>query len=693
VARANRAETLEGAKPNRLIAEKSPYLIKHAYNPVDWFTWGDEAIGKAKREDKPIFLSIGYSTCHWCTVMERESFENPKTAAILNERFVPIKVDREERPDVDDVYMKAVVSMTGQGGWPLSVFLTPDLKPFYGGTYFPPEPRHGLPAFPDVLNFVAGLWKDRKAEVLQNSDAVSRVIREDYEHRTKTEPTRLILDNAYAVMVSNHDPQFGGFGGAPKFPLPGYLDFLLRYYARTGKEGALKPVLKTLEAMAGGGIHDQLAGGFHRYSTDRYWLVPHFEKMLYDNALLAKAYLDAYRVTGDARHAATARDVLDWVLGEMTSPEGGFYSAQDADTPEGEGYYYTWTPSEVSAALGPEDAKTFCDCYGVTKEGNFEGGRSILSVSGTVAKASEASGRPPEQLEAMLRASRQKLLKVRRERNRPAVDDKVIASWNGLTISAMATAHQALRDARYLEAAERAAGFVLARMVKGGQLYRRYREGDVAYPANLEDHSFLVAGLIDLYEASFDPKWLEEAVGLADKMVDLFWDGADGGFFLQRPDPLLPAIKEGYDGPTPSGNSVAALDLLRLAGFTGREAFNKMAETVLELFSDSMESAPSNHAQMLGALDLSFGSKEIVVAADTMATAGPMLREIGSRYLPTKVLVALTGDGRGISSPLTEGKVSLGGKPTTYICENFACEAPITDIKVLRKELGGAAAG
>ena len=662
--------------------------MQYAHDPVDWFPWGDEAIAKARAEQKPIFLSIGYSTCHWCHYQHHESFEDEKVAAILNEKFVPIKVDREERPDIDEVYMKAVTSMTGQGGWPLSVFLTPALKPFYGGTYFPPVPRHGLPGFPEVLNFVASLWKDKRAEVLESSEEVSRLVRQNYELKSKGTPTKLILDNAYAVITSMHDPQHGGFSGAPKFPLPGYLDFLLRYHARTGREGALRPVVKTLDSMADGGIHDHLAGGFHRYSTDRYWLVPHFEKMLYDNALLAKVYLDAYRVTHDARHAATARDVLDWILQEMTSPEGGFYSAQDADTPEGEGFYYTWTPSEVTDVLGKKDAKTFCEYYGVTEEANFEGGRSILSVSGTLEKVSEGSGVSPARTEEIIRAAKAKLLKARRARNRPAVDDKILTSWNGLVISALATAHQALDDPHYLKAAEKAADFVLTRLFKDGRLHRRYRDGDVALPANLEDYSFFVAGLIDLYEASFNPRWFEEALRLANEMVFL-WDKYDGGFFFQPPDPLLPAIKEGYDGPIPSGNSMAALDLLRLAEFTGDAAFREKAQTILELFSDSMESTPTNHAQMLGALDLSFGSKEIVVAATGMASAAPVLREIGSRYLPTKVLVVLVGKGKGISTPLTEGKASIEGKPTVYICENFACKAPITDIHTLRKELGG----
>ncbi len=686
---------MQGGKPNRLIKEKSPYLLEHAYNPVDWFPWGDEAFAKAKSEQKPIFLSIGYSTCHWCHVFARESFEDEKTASILNEKFVPIKVDREERPDLDEVYMKAVNALTGQGGWPLSVFLTPELKPFYGGTYFPPVPRHGLPAFPDVLNFVAETWKTRRQEVVQSSEELTKAVRDGYERKGEGALSKLLLDNAYAVVLDAHDSQFGGFGRPPKFPLPSYLGFLLRYHARTGRSSALNPVLKTLDSMEDGGIHDHLAGGFHRYSTDRYWLVPHFEKMLYDNALLARVYSDAYRATRLKRYAATARDTLDWIIDEMTSPEGGFFSAQNADTPEGEGYYYTWTPSEVSQILGERDGTAFCEYFGVSPGGNFEGGRSILSVNTNAERVSSKLGLTAEEVEKALDRGRKALLKARRERNRPSVDDKVLSSWNGLAISAFACAYQALQEERYLSAAKRSADFVLATLVKKGarpSLYRRYRDGEVAIEGNLEDYSFMIAGLLDLYEASFEERWMSAAVTLADEMMVLFWD-PKGGFLLKPPGGELVAIKEGYDGPTPSGNSVAAFDLLRLAEFTGRREFRDRAETTLKLFADVMESTPTGHLEMLAAVDFMFGSKEIVVATAGMDASEEgtdelraMIREIQTRYLPTKVF-ALADRGNPLMAQLTEGKASLRGAPTVYVCESFACKAPVTGLAALRGQL------
>jgi len=679
----------EGRKSNRLISEKSPYLLQYAHNPVDWYPWGEEAFSKAKSEGKPIFLSIGYSTCHWCHIQNEESFENEAIAAILNSKFVSIKVDREERPDLDEVYMKAVTTLTGRGGWPLSVFLTPDLKPFYGGTYFPPVPRHGLPGFPEVLNFIADTWKNKRQEVVQSSEEITKAISDGYALKGEGTLSKLLLDNAYAVVVSAHDSQFGGFGRAPKFPLPSYLGFLLRYNARTGKGSALNPVLKTLDSMADGGIHDHLAGGFHRYSTDRYWLVPHFEKMLYDNALLAKVYADAYRVTRMRRYAATARDILDWIMEEMTSREGGFFSAQDADTPEGEGYYYTWTPTEVSQLLGKEDGAVFREYYGVSPEGNFEGGRSILNVTASDEKTAAKLGLSVEQFEEALERGRKAMLKARRERNRPRVDDKILASWNGLAISGFACAYQALQDERYLSAATRSADFILSTLVKKGtspMLYRRYRDGDVAIAGNLEDYSFLIAGLLDLYESSFDNRWISASIMLAEEMVALLWDAEAGGFFMKPPGGEIVAIKEGYDGPTPSGNSVAALDLLRLAEFTGNQEFREMAETTLKLFADAMESTPTGYLEMLAAVDFSFGSKEVVVAKGWQPDElNAMVREIQTRYLPTKVLALADGD--PALAQLTEGKPSIKGMPTVYVCENFACKAPVTDVAALKRQL------
>jgi uncharacterized protein YyaL (SSP411 family) len=671
-----------------LINEKSPYLLKHAYNPVDWYTWGEEAFEKARKEDKPIFLSIGYSSCHWCLVMERESFENEQTAALMNKNFVSIKVDREERPDLDEIYMKAVIAINGQGGWPLSVFLTPDLKPFYGGTYFPPTPAHGMPGFPQLLDFISDLWKNKRDEIATNSDDLVSHLNHGYELHSRGTLPKSILDGAYVELISNLDEQYGGFSGAPKFPLPNYHELLLRYYARTKKEPALRAVKKTLQSMSSGGIHDQVGGGFHRYSTDRYWLVPHFEKMLYDNALLARVYLEAHQVTGEPVFLETALDTLEWMLREMTGPEGAFHSAQDADTPDGEGYYYTWTSAETEEVLGKNDSKLFDDLFGVVPEGNFEGGRSILHFTGSIEKTASRFGVDPGSVREIVRESRAKLLEARKKRAGPAVDDKVISSWNGLAISALACAYQVTGEKRYLDASAKAADFILSRLVVSDKLFRRYRDGAVAVEATLEDYSFLAAGLLDLYESGFDSRYLRSAIRLAEKMAEIFWDADGGGFFMSSSPDVLVKVKEGYDGPAPSGNSVAVLVLLRLSEFTGRQDFRAKAETTLKVFGDSMESSPVSHTYMLCALDFWFGSKEVVIAGSMgEKDVQDMVREIHRRFLPNKVF-ALAAVGVPETSPLTEGKTEIGGRPTVYICENFACKSPATKLESLKEQLG-----
>jgi len=641
---------------------------------------------KAKSEGKPIFLSIGYSTCHWCHVMEGESFENEQIAAILNQKFVPIKVDREERPDLDEIYMRAIIAMHGQGGWPLSVFLTPDLKPFYGGTYFPPAPRHGLPGFPQVLEFIADIWKNKQDEVMKDSDELVRSLQQNYVLQARETLPKSILDGAYAEIVSVLDEQYGGFSPPPKFPLPTYIEFLLRYYRRNRKEPALKAVKRTLQSMAAGGIHDQVGGGFHRYSTDRFWLVPHFEKMLYDNAELARVYLETYQVTAERSYLETAVDTLDWMLREMRSPEGGFYSAQDADTPDGEGYYYTWTPEEIVHVTDGDHSKLVSELFGVSAEGNFEGGRSILHLNSTIDRIASKYGIEPSAAGRIIAEEKLKLLTARGKRSRPAVDDKVLSSWNGLAISAFACAYQVTAEQRYLDAARGAAEFIIKNLVKEGRLLRRYRDGDSAFDGALDDYAFMAAALVDLYESTFEPPWIKEAVKLADKMVELFWDGSSAGFMSSSGE-MLVKVKEGYDGPTPSGNSVAALTLLRLAELTGREDFRIKAEGTMKVFGDVMESSPFSHTFMLCALDFWFGSREIVVAGalndpDVMS----MLAEIWRRFLPDKVLASAEGNVPELAS-LIEGKAATGGKPTVYICQNFACMSPISDLGLLSKAL------
>ena len=678
-------------KPNRLIKEKSPYLLKHAYNPVDWYPWGREALSRAKNDNKPIFLSIGYSSCHWCNVMERESYEDEKVAAILNKNFIPVKVDREERPEVDEFYMKAVQALTGRGGWPLNVFLTPDLRPFYGGTYFPPEARYGLPSFTQLLDFVAKLWKERRSEVQDNAGRLTEALKQSYAKYEKGELSASLLDAAYASVVSAFDPEFGGFGGAPKFPLPTHLNFLLRYYLRSKKELALRSVVKTLESIAAGGIHDHLGGGFHRYSTDKVWLVPHFEKMLYDNALIARAYLEAHQLTADPRFANVARGVLDWLLAEMADGGGGFYSAQDADTPEGEGVYYTWTVEEIDSVLGEREGEIFRECFGVTSNGNFERKRSILHLTTSLENAARRLGIPEAELERSLAHSKKKLYEERLKRTRPETDDKILTSWNGLAISALSYGCQVLGEKRYLRAAERCASFITGTMHKGERLLRRYRDGESAIEGTLEDYSFLTQGLLDLYETDFEARWLKTAIQINGEMTKLFGDEERGGFFMQQERDELPAeIKEGYDGPTPSGNSVAALNLLRIGEFTGRDDEREEAKRTLRVFRDDLEGEPSSHTYMLVALDFLLGSpREIVVAGGGREQVHPLVREIHRRFIPNKVLMVLSNDGGEVEkvSPLAEGKKALGGKATAYICQNYTCKKPITDTEELKSAL------
>ncbi len=669
-------------KLNHLAGEKSPYLLEHAHNPVDWYPWRKEALAKAKNDNKPIFLSIGYSTCHWCHVMARESFENEKTAAFINKNFIPIKVDKEERPEVDAYYMGAVQAMTGGGGWPLSVFLTPDLRPFYGGTYFPPEPRYGMPSFMQVLEFVAKLWKDRRDEVRADSERVLQAM----VPQTKPGPrelSRAVIDEGFSTLAATFDPEHGGFGGAPKFPLPGTLSFLLRYHHRTKKELALRAVLKTLDEMAAGGIRDHIGGGFHRYSTDRVWLVPHFEKMLYDNALLARVYAEAYQLTRRREYEEVARETLDWILGEMVAEGGGFYSAQDTDTEEGEGFYYTWTPGEVEAVLGKEKGEQFNRTYGVTRTGNFEG-RTILHLApGSTPGAKEVDAGAAE---------RKALYKARLRRPRPATDTKVLTSWNGLAISAFAFAGRAFAEARYTKAAASAAGFVLEALSRDGRLLRRYAGGEAALDGTLEDYAFFTQGLLDLFEATSEPRRLAEAVRLGRAMIEVFEDNQNGGFYLTEE--AVPArLKESYDGPTPSGNSVAAVDLVRLAELTGDEEFRRHAERALKSFSPDVERTPSGHAVMLVALDLLIGGmREVVISSPDGEGLDEMKAEIFRRFLPDVVVLGATRatyeELAGLSALLKGRKP--GKKPRAFVCQNFTCKLPTDSSKGLAAQLGQA---
>ncbi|MGC9443788.1 MAG: thioredoxin domain-containing protein [Candidatus Methanospirareceae archaeon] len=686
----------EATSSNALLGQKSPYLLQHAYNPVNWYPWGDEALNRAKAEDKPIFLSIGYATCHWCHVMARESFENTEIAAILNEYFVCIKVDREERPDLDEIYMKAVQFMAGTGGWPLSVFLTPDLKPFYGGTYFPPRPMHGLPAFNDLLRSIISFWHENREHIEHNSEEVLRLVQRLYEHKRPAEAGELsgdLLENAYEQLVLQFDTEYAGFGAkvaawsakAPKFPLPSYLAFLLRYHHRTQEVYALRMVRETLYAMARGGIFDQLGGGFHRYSTDPHWLIPHFEKMLYDNALLARVYTEAFQVTHDQFFAQIAQRTLDWVLREMRDPEGGFYSAMDADSDGVEGAFYVWRPAEIRAVLGEERGDVLCTYFGVTAQGNFELGTSVLYRP-------ELPG-DFDADEATIRTGIQELLAARKHRIGPATDDKILTAWNGLMISAFAIGYQVFRDERYREAATAAAHFILTTLKKDGTLLRRYRDGEAAITSTLEDYAYLIAALLDLYEASFDARWLRATIHLNESLLALFGDDK-GGFVSNRlaESEVGVSIKDAYDGPVPSGNSIAAQNLLRLAALMDDEMLTRKAEGVFLTFLASLEQRPLEHAQMLCALEYYLSAPlQIVITAETRDEALPFIALLGRHFLPQSVSVFAAPDESEEAFanviPLIKDKQPKGGKPTVYICEQYTCKAPITELEELEQAL------
>jgi uncharacterized protein len=665
---------------NRLIREKSPYLLQHAHNPVDWYPWGQAALDKARREDKPIFLSVGYSTCHWCHVMERESFENEDVAKVLNEYFVPVKVDREERPDLDRVYMLFVQASTGSGGWPMSVWLTPEGKPFFGGTYFPPDTRYGRPGFRTILESLARAWREDRDRIEQSGAQVIEQLRQygaaGESHGGVGQHT---LDAAFHAFRRSFDARLGGFGAAPKFPRPSVLNFLFRY----GSEEARDMVLVTLRAMARGGMHDQLGGGFHRYSVDENWFVPHFEKMLYDQAQLAISYLEAYQITGDARYAAVARDIFTYVQRDLTHAEGGFYSAEDADSAtdpakpreKSEGAFYIWTRQEIADALGEQDAGVFCRRFGVEPRGNVDedphgefGGRNILYQA-----RDDADESVPRSIA--------RLLEIRSHRPRPHLDDKILSGWNALMISAFAKGAQILDEPRYAEAARNARNFLHRRLWREADstLLRRYRDGEAAIGAFLDDYAFLINALVDLYETSFDPADLAWAAQLAERAIALFQDADDGGFFSSAANQsdLVLRLKDDYDGAEPSGNSVMALALLRLARMSGREDFRAAAERTLQAFSGKMLSGGTGLPQMLAAQMFAMGKPMEIVLAGPRDQ--PMLREIRKRFLPNAVLLQ--------ASEAPNAMPPVDGLATAYVCENYACKLPVTEAGALAELL------
>ncbi|MBM3811747.1 MAG: thioredoxin domain-containing protein [Acidimicrobiia bacterium] len=688
---------------NRLAGEKSPYLLQHAHNPVDWFPWGEEAFQQARTQDKPIFLSIGYSTCHWCHVMERESFESDSVAEVLNRHFIPVKVDREERPDVDRIYMMFVQATTGAGGWPMSVWLTPDRKPFFGGTYFPPDNRYGRPGFRAILESIANAWANERAKILESSTDIVEQMKKQAEVRPGQTNwlDESILEAGFNVFRRTHDPRLGGFGQAPKFPRPVAHNFLLRYWKRTGNQEALDMVLLTLREMARGGMNDQLGGGFHRYSVDERWFVPHFEKMLYDQAQLAVSYLEAFQITGEEIYAAAARDIFEYVLRDMTHSGGAFFSAEDADSVidpadphhKGEGAFYIWSQAELDQILGEEVSRWFAYRYGVEPSGNVHAdphqeftGRNILYQAHSIEEAARHFQVDESQLRMALASSAGKLMKVRDTRVRPHLDDKILTSWNGLMISAFALGAQALGEPRYAEAARRAADLILANMYdpSSHRLLRRWREGEAAIDGFLDDYAFLALALADLYETVFDLRYLETAVALGEAIIHRFEDTEHGAFFSTTgvDASLVVRMKEDYDGAEPSGNSMATLALLRLAQFTDSEPFRAAAGRALKAFAPRLRAAPHGVPQMLVAYMLSESKPpQIILAGEKPA---PMLAAAGRRFVPGRTLIHLNDAAAQAwfaeRIPVTATMTAQEGRLTGYVCQNYSCQLPVTDI-------------
>ena len=678
---------------NRLINETSPYLLQHAHNPVDWYPWGEDALAKAKSENKPILLSIGYSACHWCHVMEHESFENEDIATLMNENFVNIKVDREERPDLDQIYMNAVQMMTHHGGWPMTVFLTPEGVPFYGGTYFPPEDRYNMPGFPRVLISLAEAYRERPNDVAETAASVVKELeRLSIARESSDLLTPELLDSAYRGIVKNYDPVNGGFGGAPKFPPAMSLEFLLRTYHRTGQPQALEIVSHTCRKMAEGGIYDQLGGGFHRYSTDARWLVPHFEKMLYDNALLSRLYLHYYQLTREEWARGIAEGILDYVVREMTDPAGGFYSTQDADSEGEEGKFFVWTKGEIESILGEEDARLFSTYYNATENGNFEG-KNIPNVTRSLDEVAAEVNVTRERLEEALKRSRAKLFEVRERRIKPGRDEKILTAWNGMMLASFAEAAAILDRQDYLEVARRNARFVLDNLRVNGLLLRTYKDGKTKLNAYLEDYAFLSDGLLTLYEVSGELDWFEETLAIVNKMIEEFWDEEEGGFFYtgKSHEALIVRSKDYFDNATPSGNSVGAEVLLRLATVTDNEDYRRRAVLILRQVAEPMRRYPSGFGRSLCALDFHLGTpKEIAIIGDPQLNETRVLRrEVWQHYLPNKVVAqSAIGDGRSAELiPLLRDRGLINDRPTAYVCEHYVCREPVTESAKLSSQL------
>ncbi len=678
---------------NRLIHETSPYLLQHAHNPVDWYAWVEEAFDRARSENKPILLSIGYSACHWCHVMAHESFENEPIAKLMNDHFVNIKVDREERPDLDTIYMNAVMMMNGHGGWPMTVFLTPDGVPFYGGTYYPPTDRGGMPGFPRILISIAEAYQAKRDEIAESAESIlSELKRLETVKPAEGELSHEIADHAANNLLRMLDPVYGGFGRAPKFPPSMTLTFMLRQYARTKDPAALEAVELTLQKMANGGMYDQLGGGFHRYSVDERWLVPHFEKMLYDNALLSRVYLDAFLVTGNEFYKRIATETLDYVRREMLDDGGGFYSSQDADSEGEEGKFFVWSPKEIEALLGEQDAKLFCRYFDVTEYGNFEN-HNILHVDVEAESIARLMRVSVEDLNAAIARGKQILFEAREHRIKPFRDEKMLTAWNGLMLRSFAEAARVLNRRDYLDVAINNANFLLSELKRGSRLLRTHKDGESKLNAYLEDYAYLADGLLALYEATFDLRWFEESRALVETMIEQFADDSEGGFFFTSADheKLIARTKDWYDNATPGGNSVAAHVLLRMALLTGEEHYRQRAEQILKLLKSAMMRSPSAFGHLLCALDTMLASPfEIaIVGLLESAKTQELIAEVFNRYLPNKVVALAEPDNDRTAQTikLLEHRQQIQGQPTAYVCRNFYCQTPVTDSQKLAEQL------
>ncbi len=684
-------------KSNRLINEKSPYLLQHAYNPVDWFPWGEEAFSKAKQEDRPIFLSIGYSTCHWCHVMEKESFEDTQVADLMNDTFVSIKVDREERPDIDHIYMTVCQMMTGGGGWPLNIIMTPDKKPFFAGTYFPKESHYGRIGMIDLAPRIKKLWSDNRDEVVEAARKVTSALNQIPDDAPGAGLSINALREAHAQLAQRFDSARGGFSQAPKFPTPHNLLFLMRYANRTSEKSVMAMVEKTLENMRRGGIYDHIGFGFHRYSTDNEWLAPHFEKMLYDQAMIALAYTEAYQITRNYQYKKTVEEIFEYVLRDMTSNDGAFFSAEDADSEGVEGKFYVWSLDEMLKILSAGEARVACKIFGIRAEGNFKEestghltGDNIIHLDRSLAQSASELGISLEQLEEIFEKIRLKLFTEREKRTHPYKDDKILTDWNGLMIASLAKASQAFGDRNYAQAAMRSADFIIKKMRdEKGRLLHRYRDGEAGLPAHVDDYAFLIWGLIELYEATFVLDYLKIALELNDDFLDRFWEKSAGGFYFTAHDTEETLIrkKELYDGATPSGNSVAALNLIKLARLTSNVELEEKANRILEVFTGIVSKFPSGYTQLLMAVDYALGpSYEIVlVANEDSEDFLEFKQKLQQPFVPNKVIIFKPVGGQEETdlvnlAPFTREHTCLEGKPTAYICKNFRCELPSTDV-------------